>query len=62
MKEKCVKILKISVLLAIGWLVAGCASSRKTISYPKKHRNRCNCPHFSQADVSNHRTIEIKYL
>lgn len=62
MKEKCIKILTISILFAIGGMIAGCASSRKTITYPKKHRNRCNCPHFSQTDVSNRSTIEIKYL
>lgn len=62
MKEKCFKILTVSLLLAMAGMIAGCASSRKTITYPKKHRHRCNCPHFSATENMNNSTIEINYL
>lgn len=46
MKIKKYNVLKICILVSIAVILAGCTTSRRTSTYPRKH-HRCNCPHFS---------------
>lgn len=48
MCNKWIKLFVIFVLVLATAGVAGCSSSRKTTTYPKR-RHKCNCPHFSSA-------------
>ncbi len=46
-EKKNVKLFRMCLLVLSAMVLAGCATSHKTKTYPKK-RHRCNCPHFSQ--------------